>query len=67
MPDQTWKIDMKKLCKMCFKQKQLDQFYDDFGQRDTKMVWCKDCTKKYRRDRYKKQKEVKLNNSQQIN
>ena len=46
-----------KLCKMCFKNKPLDQFYDDFGQRDTKMVWCKDCARKYRRERYKKSKD----------
>jgi len=51
---------MKKLCKKCFKNKPLDNFYDDFGQQDYKMVWCKECTKKYRRDRYKKQKEAKL-------
>jgi len=56
-----------KLCKMCFETKKLDQFYADYGQRDYKMVWCKDCAKKYRRERYKKKKEAKLNNSQQIN
>jgi len=57
---------MKKLCKKCFKNKPLDNFYDDFGQRDYKMVWCKECTKKYRRYRYKKQKEAKLK-AQNIN
>ena len=45
-----------KLCKMCFKQKPLDQFYADYSQSDHRMVWCKECTKKYRRDRYRKQK-----------
>jgi len=55
-----------KLCKMCFKKKPLDQFYADYSQPDSKMVWCKECAKKYRRDRYKQQKEVKLK-AQSIN
>ena len=42
---------------MCHQKKSLDQFYNDFGQRDTKMVWCKDCAREYRRERYEKLKD----------
>ena len=47
-----------KLCKMCHQKKPLDQYYADYSQSDYKMVWCKECAKKYRRDRYRKQKAI---------